>query len=243
VDVGTSDPTLGYQRADIVEFLRANLGLARMDSRTDVEGVWRPDTGLLYGFQDIYGDNPLVLNDWNAYWENLGGRDSPSYALLNVKYVLTRRGAPMPANFEKAYEGSGDITVWENKAAAPRAWLVTNAPPAGESVEDVTPSGEQNLQIVAYNPNEIVVNANPSHDGYLVLSEVYAPGWRATVDGKNEPVLRADRLFRAIPLQAGSHQVHIAYEPMSFQLGAIISGMTLLIVLGLLGWVFVTRHQ
>src|SRR5581483_4752411 len=71
VDVGTSDPTLGYQRADIIDFLRANTGLARIDSRTDVEGVWRPETGLLYGLQDVYGDNPLVLNDFDAYWEKL----------------------------------------------------------------------------------------------------------------------------------------------------------------------------
>src|SRR5581483_9335977 len=128
VDIGTSDPTLGYQRAEIVDFMKTHTGLARIDSRTDVEGVWRPDTGLLYGLQDVYGDNPLVLETFNAYWENLGGRDSAAYQLLNVKYVLTRRGAPMPANFVRAFDGSGGITVWENKTAAPRAWFVTNPP-------------------------------------------------------------------------------------------------------------------
>ena len=46
VDVGNSDPTLGYQRADIINFLKTTTGLARIDSRTDVEGIWRPDTGL-----------------------------------------------------------------------------------------------------------------------------------------------------------------------------------------------------
>lgn len=244
VDVGTSDPTLGYQRADIVEFLKSNTGLARIDSRTDVEGLWRPDTGLLHGLQDVYGDNPLVLNDFHAYWETLGGRDSAAYQLLNVKYVLTRRGAPMPANFVQAFEGGGGITVWENKNAAPRAWLVFDAPSMDHSI-DVTnlPRVTQGVTLTGYAPNEIVAQVGTADDGYLVLSEVFAPGWRAFVDGQEVDIVRANELFRAVPLSQGRHQVRVVYAPLSFRLGAILSGITLLLLIALFGWLLIRRWQ
>lgn len=231
VDIGASDPTLGYQRADILAFLKTNTGLARIDSRTDVEGLWRPDTGLLHGLQDVYGDNPLVLNSFDAYWNNLGGRDNAAYQLLNVKYVLTRRGTPMPENFVKAFDGGGGITVWENKTLAPRAWFVTN-PPRNESGIGVTnlPFDAQAVTITGYGPNEIVAQVNAAQDGYIVLSEVFAPGWRATVDGQETEIVRANDLFRAVTVTAGRHQMQMVYEPQSFQIGAAVSGITLLVI-------------
>ena len=235
VDVGTSDPTLGYQRADIIEFLQANTGLARIDSRTDVEGLWRPDTGLLYGLQDVYGDNPLVLANFNAYWENLGGRASAAYQLLNVRYVLARRGTPLPENFSKALDGGGGITVYENKTAAPRAWFVPDVPRDANGI-DITnlPYDTQGITITGYGPNEILLQANAPANGYLVLSEVMTPGWRAYADGRAVEMVTANRLLRALALQAGPHQVRVGYEPQSFQIGAIITGVTLLTIIAYL---------
>lgn len=232
VDVGTSDPTLGYQRADIVAFLKTNVGLARIDSRTDVEGLWRPDTGLLHGLQEVYGDNPLVLNSFQAYWDNLGGRDSAAYQLLNVKYTLARRGTPLPENFVKAFEGGGGITVWENKTAAPRAWFVTN-PPRAENGIDVTglPYNTAPVVITGYGPNEIVMQVNAPEDGYIILSEVDAPGWRVVVDGQATEITRANNLLRAFAVRAGEHYARMTYEPPLFQFGAILSLVTAALVL------------
>lgn len=231
VDVGSSDPTLGYQRADIVQFLKANTGLARIDSRTDAEGLWRPDTGLLHGLQDVYGDNPLVLNSFNTYWDNLGGRDSPAYQLLNVKYVLARRGTPMPENFSKSFDDAGGITVWENKTAAPRAWFVANAP-RGENGIDAAqqPYDAQAVTITGYGPNEILAQVNAPANGYVVLSEMFAPGWRVSVDGQETEIVLANNLLRAFAITAGQHQVRVSYEPASFQWGAVISLVSLILI-------------
>lgn len=237
VDVGHSDPTLGYQRADIVGFLKNNAGLARIDSRTDVEGLWRPDTGLLYRLQDVYGDNPLVLETFNAYWENVGGRDSLAYQLLNVKYVLARRGTPMPANFVNVFEGGGGITVWENQTFAPRVWLVTDAIVQTDEITFTrAPTANQEIEITNYAPNEMTAQGNVSANGYLVFSEAFVPGWRAFVNEQEVGVTRANHLFRAIPISAGAHQVRMIYEPMPFRVGAWMSGITLLIVLSGLLW-------
>lgn len=277
VDVGNSDPTLGYQRTDIINFLKSTTGLARIDSRTDVEGLWRPDTGLLTRVQDVYGDNPLVLNNFNTYWETLGGRDKVGYGMLNIKYVLTRRGTPMPSNFVNMFEGGGGITVWENKCLMPRAWLVYNSkvvddqqiplvPLSAETcgLPDIplplsmspalTGTGARELrqdglltidpfEVTGYGPNEIVGTVNAQADGYAMFSETFVPGWRAFVDGQQVPVVRANYLFRAVPVPQGQHQVHLVYDPLPFKVGAIISGLTLVFVAAAFGWLFLTRNK
>jgi hypothetical protein len=239
VDVGTSDPTLSYQRPDVVDFLRSNTGLARIDSRTDVEGLWRPDTGLLYRLQDVYGDNPLVLKNFSDFWEAAGSRDSSNYQLLNVKYVLTRRGTPMPPNFVNAFEGGGGITVWENKTAAPRAWVDTNASATGNELTiGPPPTGGEEVTFTAYGPNEMLAQVNATAEGHVVLSEVYAPGWSAFVDGQAAPILRANQLLRAVPITAGGHELRVVYDPVSFKLGAILSGVTLVLLIGAIVWLW-----
>jgi hypothetical protein len=64
--------------------------------------------------------------------------------------------------------------------------------------------------------------------GYVIFNDSYAPGWHAWVDGKPEPLFRADGLFMAIPLPVGGlHQVDFRYEPNSFRLGLFISLLSL----------------
>lgn len=237
VDVGNSDPTLGYQRADIVDFLRRNTGTARIDSRTDVEGLWRPDTGLLYRLPDVYGDNPLVLNDFNTYWEKTGGRDSPAYQWLNVKYVLTRRGTPMPANFVPAFEGGGGITVWENTTSAPHVWLAEQARVQGDEIQVAgAPPSNSPAEVSRTSPNELTAHVTANANGYLIFSEIYVPGWRALVDGQETQIVRANNLFRAVPVTAGAHRVTLVYAPLSFKIGAILSGITFLVIVAAFGW-------
>ena len=87
--------------------------------------------------------------------------------------------------------------------------------------------------MTGYGPNEIDAQVNAKADGYLVLSEVFAPGWRAFVDDKEVPVVRADFLLRAVPVSVGLHNVRLVYDPVSFRVGAFITGLTiLLLVLG-----------
>jgi hypothetical protein len=71
-----------------------------------------------------------------------------------------------------------------------------------------------------YENGELDVDTNTTRNGYLVLSEVYYPGWRATIDGREVPVERADYLITALPLPAGKHHVTYRYDPISFKVGA-----------------------
>ncbi len=69
--------------------------------------------------------------------------------------------------------------------------------------------------------------------GYLVLAYTYYPGWHATVDSQPTQILRANYVFMALPLEAGEHQVVLHYQPVSLTLGALVSGMSVLLVIGM----------
>jgi uncharacterized membrane protein YfhO len=67
--------------------------------------------------------------------------------------------------------------------------------------------------------------------GYLVVDDGWFPGWTATVDGRETPVLRADYLLRAVHLPPGRHLVRLVYAPLTYLLGATITLATVLALL------------
>ncbi len=114
----------------------------------------------------------------------------------------------------------------------PRSVAVFEAPPP--AVYDDTARHPSAVSIDHYALNEIRMSAESGADGYLVLSEVWYPGWKAFVDGAEAPVLRADWCLRAIPLTAGKHDVRLEFSPSSFRTGAWISSLTLALSLAAL---------
>jgi hypothetical protein len=77
-------------------------------------------------------------------------------------------------------------------------------------------------------------------DGYLFVADTWYPGWRAYMDGERAEILRANYLFKAIPVLAGQHVVEMVYKPGLYYLGASISGVVWIILL--LGMVFTIWH-
>jgi hypothetical protein len=82
------------------------------------------------------------------------------------------------------------------------------------------------LKVSWDNPNQISFDLQADTDGFLVLSDVWYPGWRAWVDGRPTDILKADYLFRAVPASKGEHRITLIYRPTSFYLGLLISLLT-----------------
>lgn len=80
-------------------------------------------------------------------------------------------------------------------------------------------------------PERVVAELTTNAAGVLVLTDLHYPGWVAEEDGKSLPILRADGLFRAVALSAGTHRVTFRYRPLSVAIGAAISAAALLAVL------------
>jgi uncharacterized membrane protein YfhO len=150
------------------------------------------------------------------------------------------------------------VTVLENNNALPRAkiyynWqvIINDEDILGKLLSD--DFDEQKTIILSENvnqkPNELgtstvllndykdmsySLDVSTTEDGYLFVSDVYYPGWKALVDGKQVEIVRANYAFRAIPIEEGSHQVEFIYDPKSFKIGMWVSLGTLIFLLEIL---------
>lgn len=92
------------------------------------------------------------------------------------------------------------------------------------------------VTITSYEPNRLVYDVNSGKGGVLVFSEIYYPGWTATVDGQPVELGRVDYILRAIHIQPGRHQVELAFFPKSVSTTETVAYVAfLLLVLVLVG--------
>ncbi len=83
-------------------------------------------------------------------------------------------------------------------------------------------------RVVTYEPNRLVIDTSAPTATVLIVSEIFYPGWEATVDGQRTQINVADFLLRGVALTAGQHQVEMRYTAPAARTGAMISGCTLL---------------
>lgn len=217
-DISPTPPTAGFQHPELVAFLKSDPDLFRIDTRTDIADLWQPDAAALYGLQDVGGvANPLTLRHWQEFWEATGGRQSQRYDLLNVKYVLVQAGTPLPdGKFELAFTAPDGLAVYRNRDFLPRAWLAAGQ---GDLTQLGPLSGAPPATITHYGANELTVSVAPTGPAYLVLSELWYPGWQATVNGTVAQVLPVNGALRAVALPAGPATVQLWFAPRSWQIG------------------------
>lgn len=153
--------------------------------------------------------------------------NSPLFDLLNVKYVLSFNDISSP-RFKRVF-GEGKTQIFENKMVYPRAFFVKNIINANskeESIEQVFASNlketavvegfinKTNLsigkaEILDYQEEKIVIKTNNPFDGFLVVSDVYYPNWKAVLDKKDTKIYRTDYAFRGVYVPKGNHIIEM----------------------------------
>jgi uncharacterized membrane protein YfhO len=92
------------------------------------------------------------------------------------------------------------------------------------------------VDVINYEPNEIHLRVTAQRRAVLVATETFWDEWNATEDGGSVPLVRADGLFRAVPVSAGTHEIRMRIVPRSMYLGAAISLASLILCLIWLGF-------
>jgi hypothetical protein len=193
--------------------------------------------------------------------ERLLREDNPVLSSLNVRYVIVPTGAhpALGPHLRQIYEVTY-ARVYENTRAYPRAYFAdvvraeinqgrvlrrvtaagfdgrhealveaTEAPPLppanGAATADVNRTG----------PNALEVATTTTGRRFLVVSEMYFPGWRAYVDGTPTQIYRTNYLFRGVVVPAGRHTVRFVYRPASVVIGAAVTCLAALAIAWLLG--------
>ena len=96
--------------------------------------------------------------------------------------------------------------------------------------------GNSLVTITSYQPNELTYDVNSDKGGVVVFSEVYYPGWTATVDGQPVEMGRVNYILRAINVKPGKHKVVLTFKPATVTTTETIAyiGYSLLVVILLL---------
>ncbi len=69
------------------------------------------------------------------------------------------------------------------------------------------------VTLTSYGPVELKYRANSKNGGIIVFSDIYYPGWRATVNGSEVPVGRVDYVLRAVKVPAGECEITMFFDP------------------------------
>ena len=149
-----------------------------------------------------------------------------------------------------------DTRVYENPGARPRARLehgvhraaspddalalLRTAPLDGVILEDAAAANDpaaatcpsaarDRVEILQDDPEHVRIATASDCPAYLVLADTHVPGWSATLDGADVPILHADFAFRAVRVPAGEHEVAFRYAAPGLRAGIAASLAGLLV--------------
>lgn len=173
--------------------------------------------------------------------------------LLNTKYIITRKPLSIDG-IEKVYDKKESI--YKINGTLPRAYVVPNAvvlkskqeiftylkktsfdPKKMVILENSSPYPVKNsstfnrVSISTYEPNRIEMQTYLENPGYLVLSEIWYPGWKAYDNRKETEIFKANYIFRSIYIQKGKHDITFIYDPDSYKIGKTISIISFLAII------------
>jgi len=168
------------------------------------------------------------------------------------KTLLELATSPQKTGIHRILDGR--VRIYENRNSLPRAYLVSGtllAAGGDEALEMITRpdfdarttvvlelGGGSSIEtvprrdplkaarIVEAEPERVVIEVEAERDGFLVLTDTYYAGWEARIGEKSVEILRANYLFRAVPVQPGRSTVTFEYRPQSLRAGIYLSLLT-----------------
>ena len=174
---------------------------------------------LMPAIVDAQGDMTKVAGD-SLY---------PVLNMLNTKYVI------MPLQ-------GGQTVPIQNPYAYGNAWFVDKVNYVDNANQEIDMIGKLNLRheavadkkfqqqlgaavdqenavvtIKSYEPNHLTYDVQSDKGGVVVFSEIYYPGWTATIDGQPAELGRVNYILRALNVKAGQHQVELSFHPKSVE--------------------------
>jgi hypothetical protein len=116
----------------------------------------------------------------------------------------------------------------------PRESAVVPRAAGGAIANDVSP--DDSVEMTSWIPGHLTIRTHNAQQRFLVVSEIWDPGWRSQIDGRQVPLYQTNITMLGLAVPAGDHEVTLEYRPPYWDLAlgtTIASGAVLLLVAGL----------
>jgi len=210
--------------------------------------------GSQYNVMDMRGISPLFLAgpEEIIYWNYVN--NPRAWELFAVKYVYSESETlSIPAEvIAEGTDRDGAVRLHQLTAPRPFAHLIYDAEIldsdafAYELLRDerfdprhtIILEQEPNITLpenapdnaraalVEFLPEYIQIEVNTPENALLSLAHPDYPGWQATINDEPVEILRAYGALSAVAIPAGEHTIELRYDPLTYRVGAVISGIT-----------------
>jgi hypothetical protein len=248
------EPELGWQMANLA------LPTDRNTYRVITEGLLK-NKGYFYGFRHVDGfddfrtDSGLQLAELAAWDVRLTRLLGVRYLLIGDE--AQNPGTDVPG-WQVLTEPAG-VTIYDREDWEPQAFVVHDileATDENDSLElisqpelDLTKTaviqvmpgahcsieprdrGVNRVDILSYEPHRVVLETEAPASAWLILSDLYYPGWNAFIDGNQVPIQPTNHGLRGVCLPGGLHQVVFEFQPRILIYGILLTGLALAVLI------------
>ncbi len=216
-------------------------------------------------FKPLVETYPLWCIPQPVWFNRIDDASKPFLSFLNVKYFLIPGITPIPAGWPMIREELG-LRLVENPNVLPRAFVPREfqVEPNGQKrlriLSDIRsfsnqgvveklpgmppgrwiPNGKATVETRSYDPQKFSAKVVAEAPSLIATSFTAWRGWKLSIDGSPATLLGYNHAFLAFIAPAGRHDIELHYMPDGFVLGAILSGATLV---SLVGWFAVRRRM
>lgn len=228
---------------------RPELWLEKMQDR------FFPNTTLVWGRASVFSYGFAGLRTVCMLGDRLRSMPDPLDADVAAKLGIRYISSPTEAGaggYVPVMRRNG-LDLLKNASALPRASLVERVVPEADdriaierSISNGLPASrvaylstppyakgsegalgfDERIDVVRSDPQDIEMRVY-SRGRWLLLTDSFFPGWTASVDGREVPILKANGVFRAVFVPEGERVVRWRYRPATVMMGAITSAATL----------------
>jgi hypothetical protein len=218
--------------------------------------AFKTNDGLMYRFPSIQGYDPLILKKYAEFYLTSQGhpyndhvvviQDFPApeaklIALLNTRQLVSggevktlKNEIPyallVPEGTVKPEESI--LQYMKSDEFEPRRTVVfSKKPNHGLLLGDTNRPFIAHCEVLNHRASEIRFRVSCNQPAYLVMSEIWYPGWVAFVDGEESEVMCGNYLFRVVPVKEGNHEVTVRFVSRPFRVGAVVSFLALILSL------------
>lgn len=185
-----------------------------------------------------------IANKGGVMSEVDGRKLFPILNMLNAKYFIVPLQGNATTSIQNPYaQGNGwfvDKLTYVADANAEYAGVgkidVSHEAVADKKFEPIlgqTQTNDSTARVVLtkYEPNNMTYTVSSTKGGVVVFSEVYYPGWTATIDGQPAELGRVNYILRALNVKAGKHEVVLDFHPTSISTTETIAYAALIVLL------------